>query len=82
MFLKNYIRLMKFNQMFFKTNDYLSVTSIIYFSEFFRRNVLCSKVIFALCFFHVFAIELTLQENLVKTGQFRRKIVSIERTIC
>ena len=31
---------------------------------------------------HVSAIEHTLQEYLVKTGEFRRKIASIEGTIC
>ena len=40
------------------------------------------KVFLAFCLTHVFAIEHTLLENLVKTGEFRRKIVSIERTLC
>ena len=48
----------------------------------FRRIFQCFKVILAFCLTHVFAIEHTLQENLVKTGEFRRKIVSIERTVC
>ena len=46
------------------------------------RNALCFKVFLAFCLMHVFAIEHTLQENLVRTGEFRRKIVSIEQTIC
>ena len=44
-------------------------------------HVFCN-VIHTFCLIHVFAIEHTLLENLVKTGEFRRKIVSIERTIC
>ena len=47
----------------------------------FRRMFLRFKVIFAFCLLHVFAIEHTLPENLVKTGEFRRKIVTIEQTI-
>ena len=50
--------------------------------KIFRRVFPCFKVILAFCLKHVFAIEHTLLENLVKTGEFRRKIVSIERTIC
>ena len=42
------------------------------------RNVLCFKVILAFCLMHGFTIEHTLQENLVRTGEFRRKIVSID----
>ena len=38
-------------------------------------------VILAHCLMHVFAIKHTLPEKLVRTGEFRRKIVSIERTI-
>ena len=52
------------------------------FFMIFCRNALCLKVIPAFCLMHVFAIEHILQENLVRTGEFRRKIVSIERTIC
>ena len=48
----------------------------------FCRNALCFKVIDAFCLMHVFAIEHILQENLVRTGEFRWKIVSTERTIC
>ena len=48
------------------------------FFTFFSRNALCFKVIPAFCLLHVFAIEHTLQQNLVRTGEFRRKIVSIE----
>ena len=48
----------------------------------FCRSSLCFKVIPAFCLMHVFAIEHILQENLVRTGEFRRKKVSIERTIC
>ena len=48
----------------------------------FSRNALCFKVFLAFCLMHVFAIEHTLQENLVRTGEFRKKIVSIEQTIC
>ena len=29
-----------------------------------------------------FAIEVTLQENLVRTGEFRREIVPVEQTVC
>ena len=39
-------------------------------------------VILAFCLMHVFAIEHSLQENLIRTEEFRRKIVSIERTSC
>ena len=49
-----------------------------HFLMFFSRNALCYKVIPAFCLLHVFAIEHTLQQNLVRTGEFRRKIVSIE----
>ena len=42
----------------------------------------CSVLRFFFCMEHVFAIELTLHENLVRSGEFRRKIVSIERTVC
>ena len=52
------------------------------FFMIFSRNALCFKVFLAFSLMHVFAIEHTLQENLVRTGEFRRKIVSIERTIC
>ena len=52
------------------------------FFIFFSRNALCFKVFLAFCLMHVFAIEHTWQENLVRIGEFRRKIVSIERTIC
>ena len=48
----------------------------------FRSNALCFNVIIAFCSMHVFAIEHTLQENLVITGAFAKKIVSIEQTIC
>ena len=52
------------------------------FFMIFFRNALCFKVFLAFCFMHVFAIEHTSQENLVRTGAFRRKIVSIEQTTC
>ena len=39
----------------------------------FCRNALCFKVIPAFCLLHVFAIEHTLQKNLVRTVEFRRK---------
>ena len=52
------------------------------FFMIFSRNALCFKVFLAFCLMHVFAIEHTLQENLVRTGEFRRKLVSIEPTIC
>ena len=48
----------------------------------FSRNALSFKVFLTFCLMHVFAIEHTLQENLVRTGEFRRKMVSIEQTIC
>ena len=48
----------------------------------FSGNALCFKVFFAFCLMHVFAIEHTLLENLVRTGEFSRKIVSIEQTFC
>ena len=53
-----------------------------HFFMIFSRNALCFKIFLAFCLMHVFAIEQTLQENLVRTGEFRRKIVSIEQTIC
>ena len=53
-----------------------------YFFMVFRRNDLCFKVILAFCLMQVFAIEHTLQENLVRTGEFRRKNVPKERTVC
>ena len=52
------------------------------FFMIFSRNALCFKVFLAFCFLHAFAIEHTLQQNLVRTGEFRRKRVSIEQTIC
>ena len=59
---------------------FLEKKAIFFF--IFSRNALCFKVFLAFCLMHVFAIEHTLQENLVRTGEFRRKLVSIERTIC
>ena len=47
----------------------------------FCRNALCFKSIPAFCLMHVFAIEHILHENLVRTGEFGIKIVSIEQTI-
>ena len=47
----------------------------------FRRNVLCFKVILDFFLKHIFAIEHLLQEKLVRTGEFRRNIVSIGRTV-
>ena len=73
---------MKFNKNFFITDDYLSVAFTTLFSWFFRRNVLFFKVFLAFCLMHVFAIELNLQENFVRTGELSRKIVSIERLNC
>ena len=64
---------MIFNKIFFKTDDYLSVASTTKFSWFLRRNFLCLKLILALCLLHVFSLELTLQEILVGTEEFRRK---------
>ena len=43
-----------------------------------NKICLCFKVIIVLCSKPVFAIELTLQENLVKTGKLRRKVISTE----
>ena len=56
--------------------------NIYHFFMIFCRNALCFKVIPAFYLMHVFAIEHILQENLVRTGEFRRKIESIERTFC
>ena len=53
-----------------------------HFFMIFCKNALCFKFIRAFCLMHVFTIEHTLQEDLVRTGEFRRKIVSIEQTIC
>ena len=63
-------------------NNYHFSGKRIHFFMIFSRNALCFKVFLAFCLMHVFAIEHTLQENLVRTGEFRRKIVSIEQTIC
>ena len=52
------------------------------FQDFPMKRFMFFMVILAFCLMHVFTIEHTLQENLVKTGEFRRKIVSIQRTIC
>ena len=60
----------KYLSLFWKNNHFFMI---------FCRNALCFKVILAFCLMHVFAIEHTLQENLVRTVEFRRKIVSIER---
>ena len=57
-------------------NYHFSGKNVIFFIIF-SRNALCFKVFLASCLMHVFAIEHTLQENLVRTGEFRRKIVSI-----
>ena len=73
---------MKFNKIFFIIDDYLSVAFKTYFSLFFCTNVLCSKVNLVFCLKHDFAIEQTLQENLVRTGEFGKKTVSIERIFC
>ena len=54
----------------------------VIFQMIFSKNALCFKVFLAFGLKHGFAIEHTLQENLVRTREFRRKIVSIERTIC
>ena len=78
---KCYSKLLKQNYNFW--DKYLSIFWInCQFFMIFCRNALCFKVIPAFCLMHVFAIEHILQENLVRTGEFRRKIVSIERTIC
>ena len=45
-------------------------------------NAPCFKVIPAFFLMHVFDIEHILQNILVRTGEYRGKIVSIERTIC
>ena len=63
----------KYLSLFWKNSQFFMI---------FSRNALCFKVFLAFCLMHVFAIEHTLQENLVRTGELRRKIVSIERTIC
>ena len=49
------------------------------FHDFPKKRSKFFMVILALCLMHVFAIEHTLHENLVRTGKFRRKIVSIEK---
>ena len=66
----------------FGVNIYHFSGKIVIFFMIFCRNAVCSKVIPAFCLMHVFAIEHILQENLVRTGEVRRKKVSIERTIC
>ena len=48
----------------------------------FRRNVLLLNFILTFCLIHGSAIEHTLQESLVRTGEIGGEIVSIERTIC
>ena len=63
-------------------NNYHFSEKKSHFFMIFSRNTLCYKVFLAFCLMHVFAIEHTLQENLVRTGEFRRKIVTNERTIC
>ena len=73
---------MIFNKIFFKTADYLSVASTTKLSWFFRRIFPCLKFILTLCLLHVFSLELTLQEILVRTEEFWEKIVSIEQTLC
>ena len=52
------------------------------FHDFPMKRSMFLKVIIAFCLMHIFAIEHILQENLVRTGEFRMNIVSIERTIC
>ena len=64
---------MIFDKILFKTDDYLSVASTTYFLRFFRRNFQCLKLILVFGPLHVFAIELTLQEKVVRTEEFRRK---------
>ena len=71
-----------YNKIFFTTGDYLSDASTSKFSWFFHRKVLNFKVILAFCWKHVFAIEITLQETLFRTGDFKRNIVSIEQKTC
>ena len=66
----------------FGINIYQFSGKIVIFLMIFCRNAICFKVIPAFCLLHVFAIEHILQENVVRTGEFRRKMVSIERTIC
>ena len=51
------------------------------FHDFPKKRSMLLKVFLALCLMHVLAIEHLLQENLVRTGEFRRNIVSIGRTI-
>ena len=43
------------------------------FHGFSVEILLCLKLILALCLLHVFSLELTLQEILVGTEEFRRK---------
>ena len=52
------------------------------FHDFPKKRSMFFKVFLAFCLMHVLAIEHLLQENLVRTGEFRRNIVSIEQTIC
>ena len=52
------------------------------FHDFRKKRSMFFMVVFAFCLMHVFAIEHNLRENLVRTGEFSSKIVSIERTIC
>ena len=66
----------------FWINIYHFSGKIVIFFMIFCRNALCFKVIPAFCLMYVFATEHILQENLVRTGELRRKIVSIERTLC
>ena len=42
---------------------------------------LCLKLLFAFCFLHVFALELTLQENIVRTEEFSRKYHQLKNNL-
>ena len=47
------------------------------FHDFPKKRSMFFMIIFAFCLMHVFAIEHNLRENLVRTGEFRRKIVQL-----
>ena len=44
------------------------------FQDFPKERSMFFMDILAFCLMHVFAIEHTLQENLVRTGEFRKKL--------
>ena len=69
-----------FQQKYNFWDEYLSLFwKNSHFFMIFCRNALCFKVISAVCLLHVFAFEHTLQEDLVRTVEFRMKMVSIEQ---